>query len=328
MIRAVRLERDEAVGAVEAWLARERLLALGAHRWTPDVQVSGTEEHPLGRLVFCQSAEYIRTRDPEHMLVGLGPILVDAVDGSLHLIPVTTYGSGVWQDLYRHDVKGLPRPDPVASLVSSVLDAQGTVAALREVRRHASGMSIGQAREYVGALAAHQTPSAELIALTRQPEVCPPLPITTLTLTPVPSPPPGEGPDPTRALGYYRELVPGEEQAPSVLPYLRAQPGGEDSTLVSYLHTGTLLVASASATRCRLEADGPSLGSWALLTDGTWFWHSDLAHYVEHHHLQLPPDFVDHARSNSWAPPPLSPQRLRHLEQELLREQDSDDSAS
>ncbi|WP_405725409.1 YrhB family protein [Streptomyces sp. NBC_01537] len=316
------------MGVVEAWLARERVLEERAHRWTQDLQVSGTEEHPLGWLVFCQSAEYIRTRDPGHMLGGLGPFLVDAVDGSLHLIPVTTYVSDAWQDLYRYDVKGLSRPDPVAGMVRTVLDAQGTVAAMRELRRQAPGMSIGQAREYVTALASHQTPSAELAALTQPPKVCPPLPITTLTLVPVAAQQLGVGADVARTLGYYRELVPGEERAPSVLPFLRAHPGEDDPALVSYLHAGTVLVATASAARCRLAAGAPSLGSWALLTDGTWFWHSDLVHYIEQHHLQLPPDFVDHARSNSWAPPQVSPQRLRDLEQELIGDQDSDDPPS
>ncbi|GAA1077899.1 hypothetical protein [Kitasatospora arboriphila] len=58
---------------------------------------------------------------------------------------------------------------------------------------------------------------------------------------------------------------------------------------------------------------GPSLGSWALLTDGTWLWHADLAHHVEQHHLQLPPDFVAHARTNGWTPPPVAPERLHDL---------------
>ncbi|MDH6711481.1 hypothetical protein P3T27_008239 [Kitasatospora sp. MAA19] len=325
MISAVRLQQDSAVSLVEAWLARERGLALSAHQWTQKVLVSSAEEHPLGWLVFCQSAEYIRTRSPEHLLVGLGPILVDATDGSLHLIPVTTHATGEWEDLYRHDVKGLARPDPVASLVGAVLEAQGAVAALRELRRNAPGMSIGQAREYVAALATHQTPRTELAELTRPPEVCPPLPITTLTLAPVPVPDLRTGIDLTRHLGYYRELVTGEKQAPSMLPFLHAGPDKDDAALISYLRAGTLLAATTSIARCRLTPEGPPLGSIALLTDGTWFWPSDLAHYVEQHHLRLPPDFVNHARSNSWVPPQVSPQRLRDLELELSGVEAPDD---
>ncbi|MER8182217.1 YrhB domain-containing protein [Kitasatospora sp. NPDC094015] len=300
----MRTPRESAIGLVRAWLAYERTLALDTHRWAPEVLVSGTEEHPPGWLVFCQSAEYLRTRHRRHRLSGLGPFLVDAADGSLHLIPAPTYLTGAWEDLYRHDVRGLPRPDPVARLVGARLEDRGTVAALRELRRHAPGMSIAQAREYVAAVARHEPPRAELADLTRPPEVVrPPLPIITVRRLPETAPPLLTGGDRARQLGYYRELAGGEQQAPSMLPFLYADPGEDDKALLGYLRAGTLLAATTSLASCHLEPGGPPLGSTAVLTDGTWDWPSDLAHYVEQHHLRLPPAFVHHARSNGWVPP-------------------------
>ncbi|MFE0464033.1 YrhB domain-containing protein [Kitasatospora sp. NPDC058965] len=317
MISTVGVPREAAIGLVEAWLARERVLAVGACRWSQKVVVSGVEEHPPGWLVFCQSAAYLRTRNPEHLLAGVGPLLVDASDGSLHLIPRATYETGEWQDLYRYDVKGEVRPDPVVTLVGSVLETRGPVAALRELRRNAPGMSIGQARAYVAALASRQTPGVELTALTRPPEASPTLPLTTLTLAPVAAPQFGARSTAARSLGYYRELMPGEAQAPTMLTFLRANPTEDDPALCSYLRAGTPLVATTTLTSCCLTPTNRPLGSWALLTDGTWLWPGGLAHYVEQHHLRLPPDFVRHAHRHGWTPPYVGAQRLADLEREF-----------
>ncbi|WP_422070578.1 YrhB domain-containing protein [Streptomyces orinoci] len=63
------------------------------------------KEHALGWLVIRQSVEYIRSRDPEKMLVGRGPYPVDRQDGSIHHIPVTTYVAGGWEEFYRWSPK-------------------------------------------------------------------------------------------------------------------------------------------------------------------------------------------------------------------------------
>ncbi|MFJ8636399.1 hypothetical protein [Streptomyces sp. NPDC093568] len=47
-----------------------------------------------------------------------------------------------------------------------------------------------------------------------------------------------------------------------------------------------------------------------LLTDGEWFWYSDLAHYVGPYHVQLDKACVDHARAQHWVPPNLSTEDL------------------
>ncbi|WP_431676053.1 YrhB domain-containing protein [Kitasatospora sp. KL5] len=217
------INKDQAVSLVELWLERERVLELQAFRWAHDVEVFTVDEREFGWLVVCQSREYVRTRDPRHALAGLGPFLVDGLDGSLHHIPVSTYLDD-WEHLYRHDVRGLPRPDPVAERIREVLAARGRVAAMRELRRDAPGLVLAEARAYVDALQAGAAPDPKLAARTAAPDPCPQVPIETLTgpngPAPHSTPPPRAlyGLHPKRPLGHYRELFPDDPHARSRPP--------------------------------------------------------------------------------------------------------------
>ncbi|MGW4996396.1 hypothetical protein ACWEP8_01925 [Streptomyces hydrogenans] len=59
-----------------------------------------------------------------------------------------------------------------------------------------------------------------------------------------------------------------------------------------------------------LSPERELIGGLSLLTDGQWFWYSDLAHYVERYHVTLDPRFVQHARSANWCPPRLTEDEL------------------
>ncbi|MFH8407058.1 YrhB family protein [Streptomyces sp. NPDC018019] len=102
------IERKTAVQAVEEQLERD-------YREWRDVGVDpvrmavlGVEEHELVWIVSWQSEEYVRTRNPEFMLVGNGPYLVDRVDGGLHQVSVVSAVSGEWEADYRARIRGLP----------------------------------------------------------------------------------------------------------------------------------------------------------------------------------------------------------------------------
>ncbi|WP_406472099.1 YrhB domain-containing protein [Streptomyces sp. NBC_01615] len=72
--------KERAVVLVEALLSRERQESPWMAR-LPPLAVLDVEEHALGWLVFCRSAEYVRSREIEKMLVGHGLYLVDRQDG-------------------------------------------------------------------------------------------------------------------------------------------------------------------------------------------------------------------------------------------------------
>jgi hypothetical protein len=60
-----------------------------------------------------------------------------------------------------------------------------------------------------------------------------------------------------------------------------------------------------------------------LLTDGQWFWYSDLAHYVEHYHLALDERFIQHVRSRNWSPPQLTEDELVEIGEAVFDDEDA-----
>lgn len=161
---AVVITRERAVELVEAQLAveeRDRKMAY------PEVAVSGVEEHVLGWLVVWQSVDYLRTRDCGKMLIGNGPYLVDRHDGSIHHIPVTTYVSEGWEELYLEQVRGVKLPDPLPSAVRDLLASDGFMAALRHLRSRAPQLTILEAKAYADALRNGDDPPEELTERTR-----------------------------------------------------------------------------------------------------------------------------------------------------------------
>jgi hypothetical protein len=177
------ISRERAVELVEAQLARER----ETNPWRahgPEVAVFGAEQHALGWLVRWQSVDWIRTRDFRHMLVGGGPYLVDGEDGSIHHIPVTVYGTDGWEDLYREQVRGIPRPepsDPLLETVSDLVRSDGVMPALRHLRKHAPQLGIAEAQSYVRAVRDGATPPQDLLDRTKPPRTWFPFGIDTLT---------------------------------------------------------------------------------------------------------------------------------------------------
>ncbi|MFE5366600.1 YrhB domain-containing protein [Streptomyces mirabilis] len=171
--------KERAVELVEALLSRKRQESPWMAR-LPELAVLDVKEHALGWLVTWQSVEYIRSRDIKKMLVGSGPYLVDRQDGSIHHIPVTTYVREGWEKLYLQQVRGVQPPDPLITAVQALVDSDGTMAAIRHLRKQAPRLGPQQAKAYVMAVRDGNEPPEELVSLTRKPEKCPPLPITTL----------------------------------------------------------------------------------------------------------------------------------------------------
>lgn len=74
--------------------------------------------------------------------------------------------------------------------------------------------------------------------------------------------------------------------------------------IVHYLRFASPACAYLGHSWCRFECGiaDHELGDCDL-TDGTWCWPSGLVHYVEHHSIKLPDEFVSHAESFGWQPP-------------------------
>lgn len=172
------ISKERAVELVESLIAAERLTWAGPAQ---ALAVYRVEEHAVGWLVFWNSAEYVRTRDPRTNLVGSGPYLVDRYDGSIHHIPATTWTTDGWEDLYLRQIKGVRAPDPLAASVRALVKSAGVVSAMSHLRKQAPRLGLQEARIYVMAVRDGAEPSEELAILTKEEEICPPLPIETLT---------------------------------------------------------------------------------------------------------------------------------------------------
>ncbi len=88
------IEREAAVQAVEDQLERDYQQWRAAGMDAMRMAVVDVEEHELVWIVSWTSEEFVRTRNPEFMLAGNGPYLVDRVDGGLHQIGVVSAVTG------------------------------------------------------------------------------------------------------------------------------------------------------------------------------------------------------------------------------------------
>ncbi|WP_125677240.1 YrhB domain-containing protein [Amycolatopsis sp. WAC 04182] len=67
----------------------------------PEMVITKVSPHRLGWVVFSQSERYLRTGEITDAVVGHGPFLVDAVDGSLHGLHATAdLEQGEWIEQY------------------------------------------------------------------------------------------------------------------------------------------------------------------------------------------------------------------------------------
>jgi hypothetical protein len=60
---------------------------------------------------------------------------------------------------------------------------------------------------------------------------------------------------------------------------------------------------SLSDLKHAMLAANAIIGTLEILTDGTYAWPSDLAHYIERHHAAAPVALLEHARANDFLMP-------------------------
>lgn len=105
-----------------------------------------------------------------------------------------------------------------------------------------------------------------------------------------------------KPVGFFSDLRHGDPGAPALKDSVRPFAQPDEHQAVRYLRGGAVLAASPAVFYDALKPD-TALGTAYLLTDGTWVWPSDFAHYVETYHCALPKDFVEHMRARHWQPP-------------------------
>ncbi|MFJ8596802.1 YrhB family protein [Streptomyces sp. NPDC093598] len=177
------IEREAAVRAVQEQLERDyqRWRAGGAEALR--MAVVDVEEHELVWIVYWTSERFVRTRDPEFMLAGNGPYLVDRVDGGLHQVGVVSAVTGEWEADYRARIRGLPvrtAVDDLHDVLRGVAATRGRMHAVRTLRQRLPVLSAAEAIEYVNALLEGDAP-ARLVAVATKELVEPLNPVLAVT---------------------------------------------------------------------------------------------------------------------------------------------------
>ncbi|MCF3105384.1 hypothetical protein IPZ58_27900 [Streptomyces roseoverticillatus] len=165
------IERYAAVQLVEDELERQYRMELSAGLQPMRMAVAQVELHDLVWIVSWTSEEYLRTRNPDLMLAGNGPYLVDRVDGSLHKVGVVSAVTGAWEADYRVRIRGQAIRTAVDDLhdeVRAVADARGRIHAMYILRQRVPMLSHSQVIEYVTALKDGDTPACLVALVTRE----------------------------------------------------------------------------------------------------------------------------------------------------------------
>ena len=104
--------------------------------------------------------------------------------------------------------------------------------------------------------------------------------------------------------GFFREVF-GDESLPSLSEARQAEPQDDETKIISYLESGSLLVASPGPAFDPLSEPRQIAGAQHIMHDGIWSWPSSLPDFVMTYHCKLPSDFVDHMKANDWQAEPI-----------------------
>ena len=122
---------------------------------------------------------------------------------------------------------------------------------------------------------------------------------------------PGEGrfvavrPRPLKRVGYW--WSPEEPNLPHPRDYVdTAWDAGERERVIAYLSSCYRLRRYLGYSWCRFGCSNHLDMGTSDLTDGTWLFPEGLVHYVRHHALKPPPDFLEHMRKGGFRVPELA----------------------
>jgi hypothetical protein len=111
-----------------------------------------------------------------------------------------------------------------------------------------------------------------------------------------------------RAVGYWKapaDRIANGERFPD--PEQLVRPDwcvAEREQILAYLRAGQTYAQWRGLSHCRFKC---GVSDWEMgsrcLTDGVWVWPEGLPHYLEHHCVRLPDEFVENMQVNGWHVP-------------------------
>jgi hypothetical protein len=107
----------------------------------------------------------------------------------------------------------------------------------------------------------------------------------------------------------FREFPFGTAKDPSMREFIETSPREDQDKVLAYLRSGLILAYPMGAdlldwfdrpSRANPLIDDQRLGGVTPMTDGVWFWHAGLIHFVERYNVRLPDEFMVHAAAQNW----------------------------
>jgi len=100
--------------------------------------------------------------------------------------------------------------------------------------------------------------------------------------------------------------------------------GEEKKQIIKYIKSGEMIMASLGVQSCVI-CDQRVIGTFSILTDGTWVWPEYYAHFIEVHNLAIPSGFRKTMEASKYEVPALSKRTknkiLKRLRDEQIRQQ-------
>ncbi len=92
---------------------------------------------------------------------------------------------------------------------------------------------------------------------------------------------------------------------PSIHDHIAAGQLPDAEDVIRYLRAGHRLIAAMGGNDDVLDPAEYVMNGDSVLTDGTWLWRADLAHYLDRHHVELPAEFLELIRSRDYTVPAM-----------------------
>ncbi|NEB73901.1 hypothetical protein G3I40_01400 [Streptomyces sp. SID14478] len=119
--------------------------------------------------------------------------------------------------------------------------------------------------------------------------------------------------------GFYWELGgAGGGKAPFLRDAARDVGEWDEERLLAYLEASHEIYTVMGAERDVIADDAWITGAGSLVTDGTYVWPTELAHYVRRHHVALLPEFAAHIRARNYISPEVPREQALAVFEECL----------
>jgi len=117
-----------------------------------------------------------------------------------------------------------------------------------------------------------------------------------------------------KKIGFFKELMHGDENGPELKKQIRNSSGNEEESIINYLNSGILYIASPGIVSDVLQKSDVIICAPHIFTDGVWAWPGDLSYYVKNYHVELPEEFIKYIKRKDYKIPLESEIDLEQLE--------------